>query len=83
MVDKPLVFHSLESPFGDSIMEHFISDPTCLSYSITALIKFHNPIFFPRFLKAGRLFHVGHFLRKQDPMQKSSLDVELLKVPVK
>src|SRR6266567_7975375 len=83
LVNTPFIFHSLETPFSDSLMECVVSNLTHLLHSINAFIKLYNPIFLTQLLKAERLFYVSHFIRGKDAIKEGSFDVELLKIPVK
>jgi hypothetical protein len=64
-------------------MECFIPDPARLLHAIYALFELHYPPLLPWLLEAGRLFHICGLICGKNVVKESSLNIELLKIPVK
>ena len=81
-VDTPFICYVMETPGLDSFIKCMIPDATGLLHAVDAAHEFPHPVLLARFLKARQLLHVSNLIFRQDTIEESSFDIELVEIPI-
>lgn len=83
MIDTPFISQASESHVYNRLMESKVPDPACLFHAIKAFVEAPDPVFFTRFFEARGLLDENSFRFREDPVEESSFNIEVLYIPVK
>ena len=82
VIYTPLARKPSESPSEHGLMHLLVPYTTTLVHAIESLVEFPDPGLFSWFGEPLGLLHELNFLVRKDAIEESSLDIELLSVPV-
>jgi hypothetical protein len=76
-IHTPFAAKTDKVPSKDGAVESLIPDMAGLLHAVDAFEEPPHPVMFARGLKTGWLFYEHGFVRWEDPVEKSCLNVEL------
>jgi len=79
-IDTPFVAQSSEAQLRHSLVERQVPYAAGLFHAIEAFCQAPDPVLFSWLLEARGLFHRNSFRFRENPMEESCLDVDMLNV---